>query len=130
MGSDININSLSSASSGANVGGLVSGRVQAPANDVPQKTEVPQVEQAVSGFEKKLSKEEAEQAAAELKKSLNTFSGTKVSFDVSVTEDEANGVQFQVVDADSGEVVRKFPQESIFSSAHKGGSGMLIKKVA
>lgn len=129
MTSSSNINNISAASSSTyqSAAGVYGSREFGNTEAAPVEEEV------VSEFEKKLTKEQADQFAADLKKSLNTAAGTRVSFDVSIKQDDSNGVKFQVIDENSGEVVREFPQESIFSAAHNTdgkGSGLLIKKVA
>lgn len=120
--SNSNINNVSSALSGAYVSTSVStGREQ---KSVP--TEEPEIKE----FGQKLTKEEADKFAENLKNALNTLASTRVSFDVSV-QDKENGVSFKVIDTDSGEVIRQFPQESILSNdTNSKSSGLIIKKIA
>lgn len=69
----------------------------------------------------KISIEEAKVAAAEIEQALNDNSQqTVVKFSVSLVEDNEehkslNGFKFQVVDRETGKVVRQFPPEDIMN---------------
>ncbi len=117
-----NINNVSSAL----VGAYVSTNVSTGQDQPSVQTEDPEIKE----FDKKISKEEADKLAEKLKKALNTLANTTVSFDVTV-QDKENGVSFKVIDTDSGEVIRQFPQESILDADNSPRkSGLIIKKIA
>lgn len=66
----------------------------------------------------RISYEEAKKLAQSLSNSLNEYRKTKVQFN---TEPEAGAtnLRFQVIDAESGKVVREFPPEIAKSLAHR-----------
>ena len=100
-------------------------------------TQAPVIEQ------KPPTKKEADafQAAAEdklsqrLEQALNTVAGTKVSFGVEkVTQGDSGDINFRVVDKDTGETVREFPPESLYSFekalANNSETGLLVDVVS
>jgi len=63
-----------------------------------------------------VSREEADKAAQQLARTLNAIAGTELQFDVRVSDDEkgsSQGFRFQVVDKDTGKIVRSFPPEEL-----------------
>jgi uncharacterized FlaG/YvyC family protein len=82
----------------------------------------------------KLSEETALQFAEDVEKHLNKFGDTQVQFSVKITEDTAHGINFQVVDKESGKVLREFPPESLrelkTSVSIQNGVGLLLDSAA
>ena len=62
---------------------------------------------------------EAEQAVQNLKQALENIKATKIAFNVDRIRDDKIAMSFQVVDAESGEVVREFPPEIEKSLSHR-----------
>lgn len=79
------------------------------------------------------SLETASKLVENLTKALDQIKGTKVSFAIA-REAGANKLRFQVIDTDSGEVVREFPPEIAESLSHRtelaAGKGLLVEDAA
>jgi len=65
-----------------------------------------------------ITKEDAQIVAAEIEQALNDSKSTVIKFNVSLVEDAKAGssaFKFQVVERETGRVVRQFPQEDILA---------------
>ncbi len=80
------------------------------------------------------SLEDATRLAENIQKALNDINGTKVSFDVSIQAEGRSSLSFQVIDSDSGEVIREFPPEIFEYLSHRAdlaeGKGLLVEDLA
>lgn len=74
------------------------------------------------------SREDAEKFASELQEALNS---TFVRFNVSVKENKDSGLNFQVVDRESGRVIREFPAERVMDpDRYLRETGNIVNKTA
>jgi uncharacterized FlaG/YvyC family protein len=73
----------------------------------------------------------AEKLVENLRNVLASIKSTKVSFDVSIQAEGRSSLSFQVIDTNSGEVVREFPPEIAESLSHRtelaAGKGLLFE---
>lgn len=82
------------------------------------------------------TKEDAEQVAKDFEEFLNTTHDTVIRFRVSVTDEEQNaGFRFQVVDRETGQIVRQFPPDDIIGLKSRvataaQGQGVLFDSLA
>ena len=78
--------------------------------------------------------ESAQKVAENLKRAFHEINSTTVSFDVAIQESGASSLSFQVIDTESGKVVREFPPEIAKSLNHKIGQsdkrGVLVEESA
>lgn len=77
----------------------------------------------------------AEKLSKRLEQALNNVAGTKVSFGVeTVAQEDTGDINFRVVDKDTGETVREFPPESLYSFekalASDSSTGLLVDVVS
>jgi uncharacterized FlaG/YvyC family protein len=106
-------------------------RVTPPAEESAARETVPEeVDRAVARATEKLrekpqqsemSYEDARQVAQDLENFLNSSRETVVKFEVSLIGEQSSGgnpFQFQVVDRETGEIVRQFPPGDLFGMAH------------
>jgi uncharacterized FlaG/YvyC family protein len=78
---------------------------------------------------------DVQQVAENLKKVFNEIRSTKVAFDVSIQQSGISSLSFQVIDTESGEVVREFPPEIAKSLNHEAltaerAKGLLVEESA
>ena len=80
------------------------------------------------------SLEVAKRLAENLRQALSDIKSTKVSFDVTIAQRGESTLSFQVVDTESGEVIREFPPEvaeSLNTRAElTSGKGLLVEEAA
>ena len=78
----------------------------------------------------RVSFETASKLAENVANALDHIKGTKVSFRIS-SDEGVHKLRFQVIDTDSGEVVREFPPEIAESLSHRTeltqGKGLLVE---
>ncbi len=78
--------------------------------------------------------EVAQKLAENIRAALQDIKSTKVSFDVSIAQRGDSTLSFQVIDTESGEVVREFPPEVAESLNHRSelssGKGLLVEEAA
>lgn len=60
-------------------------------------------------------KESAAKLAKQLEKALNDAFGTKVRFNVASQADSGDAFSFQIIEKESGEVLREFPEDTVRS---------------
>lgn len=83
----------------------------------------------------KLSREDAEKLAEDLERQINTPTDTVIRFRVAAPADSADksNFRFQVVDRDTGKVLRQFPPEDISGIKERirdKGLGVLVDSAA
>ncbi|MCB0322143.1 MAG: flagellar protein FlaG [Bdellovibrionales bacterium] len=103
--------------------------------DGVQKPEQSQESQApVSERETlELSEETAKEVASQLARALNDAHGTKVRFNVAATQAGPHSFSFEVVEEETGEVVRQFPAEAVRKLAERAleeGAGVFVDQSA
>lgn len=79
----------------------------------------------------KTPKEQALDLAKSAQQLEQALANTKVKFGVQISEDAAKGPRFQVIDKETGKVVREFPPESFRDALHNAAgsadeNGLLV----
>ena len=105
--------------------------------DAQQLANLATVDKAAEEVEPKVAEkteDTAEKVSKRLEQALNNVAGTKVSFGVETVAQDTGDINFRVVDKDTGETVREFPPESLYSFekalASESSTGLLVDVVS